>query len=84
MEHLQVAWFVSNCRESNTRKNYAKELQKYIPVDIYGKCGTKKCPRSTETECFEMLNQDYKFYLAFENANCKDYITEKFFLNSLR
>jgi hypothetical protein len=58
-------------------------LQKYIPVDIYGKCGTQKCPRSTETECYEMLNRDYKFYLAFENANCKDYLTEKLFENSL-
>jgi hypothetical protein len=37
-----VAWFVSNCHESNTRKKYTQELQKYIPVDIYGKCGTKK------------------------------------------
>jgi hypothetical protein len=78
-----VGWFVSNCGERNTRQKYAQELQKYIPVDIYGKCGTKKCPRSTETECFEMLNRDYKFYLAFENSICKDYITEKFFLNSL-
>jgi hypothetical protein len=78
-----VAWFVSNCQERNNRQGYAKELQKYIPVDIYGTCGTKECPRSTETECYEMLNRDYKFYLAFENSNCKDYITEKFFVNSL-
>ena len=80
---MQVAWFVSNCRESNGRRQYAHELQKYIPVDIYGKCGTLQCPRSTKTECFEMLDRDYKFYLAFENANCKHYITEKLFENSL-
>ena len=80
---MQVAWIVSNCHGNNARQKYAKELQKYITVDIYGNCGTKKCPRSTETECFEMLNRDYKFYLAFENSNCKDYVTEKLFVNSL-
>jgi len=42
-----------------------------------------KCPRSKTAQCFEMLNQKYKFYLAFENSNCRDYITEKFFINSL-
>ena len=78
-----MAWFVSNCGARNGRLQYAKELQKYIEVDIYGSCGTKRCPRSQAKNCFNMLNKDYKFYLAFENSNCRDYITEKFFVNGL-
>lgn len=80
---LQVAWFVSNCHPRNQRMHYAKELSKYIQVDIYGTCGSLRCPRSQSQACFDMLDEDYKFYLAFENSNCKDYITEKFFVNGL-
>jgi len=79
----QVAWFVSNCGARNGRLNYAKELAKYINVDIYGACGSKRCPRASANKCFSLLDKDYKFYLAFENSNCKDYITEKFFVNGL-
>ena len=66
----------------NGRLAYAKELSKHISVDIYGACGTMTCPRSSG-KCGDMLDNDYKFYLAFENSNCKDYITEKFFVNGL-
>ena len=67
----------------NGRLDYARELSKHIGVDIYGSCGSKRCPRTSQ-HCFDMLNKDYKFYLSFENSNCKDYITEKFFVTGLR
>ncbi|XP_037937610.1 glycoprotein 3-alpha-L-fucosyltransferase A [Teleopsis dalmanni] len=79
----KVAWFVSNCGARNGRLQFAHELQKHIEVDIYGACGNYKCSRSTADKCFEILDHEYKFYLAFENSNCKDYITEKFFVNAL-
>lgn len=79
----KVAWFVSNCNAGNGRLKYVKELAKHISVHIYGPCGDYKCPRSKARDCFDMLNKKYKFYLAFENSNCRDYITEKFYWNGL-
>ncbi|KAJ8673912.1 hypothetical protein QAD02_005174 [Eretmocerus hayati] len=79
----KVAWFVSNCHPRNQRMQYARELSKHIQVDIYGACGSLRCSRTQAQACFEMLDVDYKFYLAFENSNCRDYITEKFFVNGL-
>jgi len=78
----KVAWFVSNCAAKNGRLDYARKLGKYISVDIYGTCGEHKCPR-TNGDCFKVLDTHYKFYLAFENSNCIDYITEKFYVNGL-
>ncbi len=54
-----------------------------IDVDIEFRCGRRKCARTRANECFDMLNKEYKFYLAFENSNCREYITEKFFVNGL-
>ncbi|KAF2368339.1 Lipid droplet-associated hydrolase [Trinorchestia longiramus] len=64
-----AAWLVQN-------------LQKYIPVDVFGKCGTKSCPKHKDhnpDECFRLVEKKYKFYFAFENSLCDNYITEKFF-----
>lgn len=77
-----VAWFVSNCGSRNGRLAYARELAKHISVDIYGTCGPLRCPRHDKA-CFDILDRDYKFYLAFENSNCRDYITEKLYVNGL-
>ena len=37
----KVAWFVSNCNARNKRIEYARELSKYIEVDIFGRYETK-------------------------------------------
>ena len=72
-----VYWVVSNCNTHSKREDYVGILQHYIPVDVYGKCGTFTC--SHKSDCFDNLSEKYKFYLAFENAICPDYVTEKFF-----
>ena len=66
--------FISNCKRPRLRA--VRELKNHIDVDIYGKCG-KRC----KPNCFSLLPK-YKFYLAFENAVCEDYITEKTYRNA--
>eukprot|EP00914_Ancora_sagittata_P000822 GHVO01002208.1.p1 GENE.GHVO01002208.1~~GHVO01002208.1.p1 ORF type:complete len:299 (+),score=24.45 GHVO01002208.1:31-897(+) len=78
-----AAWFVSNCGAKNQRWELVDELKKHFDIDIYGACGSLRCLRADERRCFDMLKKDYKFYLSFENSNCRDYITEKFFWNAL-
>lgn len=70
----------SNCGSKNKRWEYIKQLQKYIKVDIYGKCGNLKCPGHFQNDCTAI--SDYIFYLAFENSNCDEYITEKLWWNA--
>ena len=74
-----VAWLVSNCHTSSQRELYVKELQKYVPVDIFGRCGKPlKCTVERD-ECFKEIQEQYQFYLSFENSLCKDYATEKLY-----
>lgn len=79
----KVAWMVSHCWTNSMRELYVMELKKYIDVDVYGGCGNFTCAihalHSSDPQCYDMLQSDYKFYLSFENSFCKDYVTEKFF-----
>lgn len=74
-----VAWVVSHCSTSSNRGSYVGELRRYIPVDVIGKCGEKKCGREDRTKCTDEIARKYKFFLSFESAFCPDYITEKLF-----
>lgn len=70
-----VLWLASNCGASNQRTNFVEELRKHIPVDCLGNCLTNG-PKAPRGKSVEVMSQ-YKFYLALENSNCKDYVTEK-------
>jgi len=82
----EAAAVISNCRDKSGRLKYIEKMREYMSVDIYGKCGME-CPIRLENGtavsnyyCKEYIFSNYKFYLAFENSLCTDYITEKFFL----
>lgn len=72
-----IAWIVSNCKANNYRHHFVKELSKWIDVDIYGHCMNNQVFPDNQTT-IELI-EDYHFYLALENSNCKDYVTEKLY-----
>jgi hypothetical protein len=77
-----ASWMVSSCFSHSSRHEMVKILQKYIQVDIYGACGTKKCPKkedenNSSEECRDVAGGNYKFYMALENSLCHEYISEK-------
>lgn len=79
-----IAWMASNCLNTFwPRIEFVKELQRYIPIDTYGKCGNLTCLPALSPNCTRLL-QPYKFYLALENAACDEYISEKFWDNCLK
>ncbi|PHZ14736.1 uncharacterized protein RHIMIDRAFT_311964 [Rhizopus microsporus ATCC 52813] len=72
-----ILWIARNCRATSGRENYISELMNHIQVDSYGEClNNKEFPKDKSRE---ELMAEYKFYLAIENANCEDYVTEKLY-----
>lgn len=70
---------VSNCDDNARRYKIVHELSKHIEIDQFGYCpGKVVCDKGRPYhECAKIIKQ-YKFYLAFENSYCRDYITEKY------
>jgi alpha-1,3-fucosyltransferase len=73
----KIIWFSSNCNSRSKREKLVEKLQEHLPVDVYGKCGTFTCGKDKK-ECDQLLT-GFMFYLSFENALCKDYVTEKLY-----
>ncbi|XP_048248575.1 uncharacterized protein LOC124151241 isoform X2 [Haliotis rufescens] len=77
----------SDCNTPSNREQYVKTLQKYVDVDSYGPClHNKDFPEEFKNldgiagflkPDFLRFVARYKFAMAFENAICGDYITEK-------
>ncbi|CAL1530045.1 unnamed protein product [Lymnaea stagnalis] len=75
-----AVWLVSNCKTQSKREHYVKEMKKYVDIDIYGRCGRPtNCSRAEYGPCMVQLLSQYKFYIAFENSICDDYMSEKLF-----
>ncbi|XP_077479440.1 alpha-(1,3)-fucosyltransferase 7-like isoform X2 [Stigmatopora argus] len=73
-----ACWVVSNYNPSHRRSQVYKELKAIIPVNVFGKW--TKNPLSSEA-LLPTISRCY-FYLAFENSEFKDYITEKLWKNA--
>ncbi|XP_022088571.1 glycoprotein 3-alpha-L-fucosyltransferase A-like isoform X2 [Acanthaster planci] len=79
-----IAWMGSNCAKEVfwPRMEFIEELGRHLQLDTYGKCGQLTCLPRLSPKCVNLIGA-YKFYLAFENSECREYITEKFWESCL-
>ncbi|KAI1905339.1 hypothetical protein AGOR_G00015090 [Albula goreensis] len=79
-----LVYVQSDCDPPSDRDAFIRELMRHIQVDSYGACLHNRdlpAPLQDSTamdeQAFLHILAQYKFVLAFENAVCDDYITEK-------
>uniref|UniRef100_A0A0N4ZA47 Fucosyltransferase n=1 Tax=Parastrongyloides trichosuri TaxID=131310 RepID=A0A0N4ZA47_PARTI len=74
-----IVWTVSDCETASQREVAVKLLRKYIPVNQYGTCNNRFLKYNSFSSKFRKVYENHYFYLALENSDCKDYVTEKYF-----
>ncbi|KAJ8401893.1 hypothetical protein AAFF_G00374740 [Aldrovandia affinis] len=79
-----LAYVQSDCDPPSDRDTFVRELMRHIQVDSYGAClHNRDLPAglrdstAMDERGFHRILARYKFVLAFENAVCDDYVTEK-------
>ena len=74
---IPAALFVArNCASLNKREQLVKDIQKYVRVDSISTCLNNA--RNPTRDKVKLVRQ-YRVYLAFENQNERDHVTEKVF-----
>ncbi|CAD5219285.1 unnamed protein product [Bursaphelenchus xylophilus] len=66
---------VGSGSRAQSRSQASQWSEKYLDIDLFGKCVNRSC----DNDCYKEKMKSYRFYLAFENSVCLDYITEKFY-----
>lgn len=70
-----LAWVISNWSESQARVIFYRQLSRYVHVDVFGRAGLP-LPVGGGNSLVRTVKR-YLFYLALENSQHTDYITEK-------
>ncbi|KAH3741711.1 3-galactosyl-N-acetylglucosaminide 4-alpha-L-fucosyltransferase FUT3-like [Dreissena polymorpha] len=75
----------NSCFARSERGEYIETLKLYINIEIFhaNDCHDSRkvwhcASRHYSDACYDIINE-YKFYLAFEDALCEDYVTDQFF-----
>ncbi|XP_071853731.1 4-galactosyl-N-acetylglucosaminide 3-alpha-L-fucosyltransferase 9-like [Apostichopus japonicus] len=57
------------------RTKFVKDLNKFIPIDMYGVCGNATISRNRDIA--KGVLKKYKFHVSLENSCCSEYLSEK-------
>ena len=69
-----ATWLVSKCTTPGRREQYVRKIQEYLDLDVFGKCGLRKLPKSDsddekQLDVYRKLLRPYYFYFSFENMS---------------